>query len=167
MTSTSTRNAKSEQNEIQHTPQLAARSPDPRPPRHWTDQPSSPIDAMRAPIRRLREADRDAGSGRRERGSENCNRGVKVGREAGEPDLGAGRAAGEAAGEEVPDLAEAEVRCAVAPRDGGRRWGRVPPRAAHGGDGAKCCALGGEGEHTSPFGRQGGRARRRRGMGSK
>jgi hypothetical protein len=46
-------------------------------------------------------------------------------------DLGTGRAAGEASRQEVPDLAEAEVRGAVARRRRGP-WARVPPRAAHG-----------------------------------
>jgi len=52
------------------------------------------------------------------------------------------------AGEEVPDLAEAEVRRAVAPRDGGCRRGRVPPRAAHG-DGTGV-SRGAVGASTSP-----------------
>jgi len=60
-------------------------------------------------------------------------------RRQGGTDLGTGRAAGEASWQEVPDLAEAEVRGAVARSDGGP-WARVPPRAAHG-DETKCWAV--------------------------
>jgi hypothetical protein len=73
------------------------------------------------------------------------------------------------AGEEVPDLAEAEVRCAVAPRDGGGRGrrARVPPRAAHGdGAGVSRCAVRastspGEGEGAGAAEERGGNEGRR------
>lgn len=64
---------------------------------------------------------------------------LPVNLEAHDKVLGAGGAAGEAAGEEVADLAEAEIGGGVA-RGG---WDGVLPRAAHDVvlDEAKCCVV--------------------------
>jgi len=143
-------------NGTKYAPELAQGAPGAREQATPLNGPAAQPDRvpLRAPIRPPRHGSRrggDGGLGRRGRGGR---------REAGEPtDLGAGRAAGEVAGEEVPDLAEAEVRRAVAPRDGGCRRGRVPPRAAHG-DGvrwgrARVLVLEGEGAQRNGVGTKG------------